>query len=168
MMTPIIILLAIGIVLLVLISIFRINAVYLYFSLAVGYVLASNLSTDTNSLLSLFSSSTSSGSLTSIKLILLLIPVIVTFLFMFRSIKKNKIVINLLPAVAFLALGYLLIVPILPSGLSSSIVKSSYWLNFIKAKDLLIELSALVSLSLLFIERMGKKRFKEHSGKHFR
>ncbi len=168
LMTSLIVLISAVLLVLVIVSVFRINAVYLYFSLAVGYVLASTLSGDTNSLLALFSSSNTSSHLSNVKLIILAIPVLATALFMFKSIKKKRILINLLPALAFIVLAIILIVPLLPNSNTDSLIKTSYWNDFTKMRDLMIELSALVALSILFIERIGRKKFKEHSPKRYR
>ncbi len=168
LMTSLIILLSLALIALIIISVFRINAVYLYFSLAVGYVLASTLSGDTNSLLSLFSSNNSNSHLSNVKLIILAIPVIATALFMLKSIKKKRILINLLPAISFVILAIILVVPLLPISATDKLTQTNYWINFSKARDLLIELSALVSLGILFIERIGRSKFKEHGSRHFK
>ena len=168
LMTSFIVLISVALLVLIIVSVARINAVYLYFSLAVGYVLASTLSGDTNSLLSLFSSSNTNSHLSNVKLILLAIPVIATAFFMFKSVKKKRIVINLLPTLAFIVLAVILVIPLLPNSNTDSLIKSSYWIDFTKLRDLMIELSALISLSVLFIERIGRKKFKEYNSKRYR
>lgn len=161
-------LLIIIVIVLAIITILRINAIYLYFSLAVGYVLTNTISSDTNSLMSLFSSSSSPTILNNIKLIILFVPVVATALFMFRSIKKKKIIINLLPSIAFIILGLFLVIPLMTSSSSSFITSSSYWSNIVKAKDLLIEMSALITLTIMYIERLGRHSLRESKRKYYR
>ncbi len=139
---------------------FRINAVFLFFSLCLGYVLSGVIGGDSSSLLSLFSKSFNSPTVTqpdTLKLIVLFIPVLLTAMFMFKSVKKNRALLNLIPAFCFSVLALILISPLISRHLLLSYSQSSFYLQLVKAKDLILELISLVILFFLFLDRLNRR-----------
>lgn len=164
-----IIFLAIILIPTIVIVLLRINAVFLFFSLCLGYVLSNLITGDTNSIINLFNPINVNSPLiktNSLKIIILFIPVIITAMFMLRSVKGRKNSLNILPAIGFSVLGLILVTPFLSHGISSQYSQSQYWLQIVKAKDLVIELVALVALMFLFLERIdGHDSHRSHKSK---
>lgn len=153
-----------------LLLVFRVNATLVFLSLCLGSVLVQFVAPDANSFFQLFSASVpkelDNGNDT-IKLILLLLPVVLTSVFMIRTVSgKTKLFLNILPALGVGLLGALLIVPLLPAGLSHNIVNSSLWAEVQKAQNLIVGASALACLLVLWLQRpqTGGKHGKKHKG----
>jgi hypothetical protein len=171
-MTPAITLGAIVLVPLALIMVLRINAALVFLSLCLGDVLVQFVAPDANSFLTLFSAHVPKGVDTgndTVKIILLLLPVILTAIAMIRTVKGySRLALNLLPAAGVGLLGGLLVVPLLPAGLSHNVVDSSLWSQVQRAQDLIVGLSALVCLLVLWLQRPqagSGKHSKHHKGR---
>jgi hypothetical protein len=168
--TPAIILGAIVVVPIIVLMVLRINAALVFLSLCLGDVLVQFVAGDTNSFMSVFSSShtvqsiASSGSAT--KLILLLLPVILTAIFMIRTVKGARLALNILPSAGVGLLGSLLVVPLLSAGLAHTIIDSSLWVQAQRAQDLLVGASALVCLLVLWLQRPRTGGEDKHSRHH--
>ena len=112
---------------------------------------------DANSFLALFSAHVPKGVDTgdnAVKILLLLLPVVLTAIFMIRTVRGNsRLALNLLPAAGVGMLGGLLIVPLLPGGLSHNIIDSSLWAQALRAQDLIVGGSALICLLVLWLQR---------------
>jgi hypothetical protein len=168
--TPAIILGAIVLVPIVLLMILRINAALVFLSLCLGDVLVQFVAGDANSFTNLFSSSHRIQSLTTsssgFKLLLLLFPVVLTAIFMIRTIKGSRLALNLLPAAGVGLLGGLLVVPLLSAGLSHNIIDSSLWAQAKRAQDIIVGASALVCLLVLWLQRPKTATGDEKHAKH--
>ena len=144
---------------------FRINAVFLFFSLCLGYVLANIVSGDGTSLVYLLRNSLKTSMITppdNLKLVILFTPVLLTIMFMFRSIDKSKALLNLIPSLCFTILILFLASPLVGSHLLGSINQSSFYIQLIKAKDLVLELISLVVLFFLFVDRLNRHGSQTH------
>lgn len=148
----------------------RINATLVFLSLCLGDVLVQFVAPDAKSLLGMLSVksvNTSNLQGSTISLGLLLLPVILTTLFMIKTVKgKFKLTLNLLPAVGVGLLGALLVVPLLPPGLATNIVASSLWTQVQNAQNLIVGTSALVCLLVLWMQRPKTGGEEKHGGKH--
>jgi hypothetical protein len=168
MQTSEIILSAIVLVPVIILMVLRINAALVFLSLCLGDVLVQFVANDTNQFASLFASSkavqqvANNGS--DVKLGLLLLPVILTAVFMIKTVRGAKLALNILPAAGVGLLANLLVIPLLPSGTAHSIVNSSLWMQASRAQDLIVGASALVCL--LFIWTMRPKHHKGEDEKH--
>lgn len=134
----------------------RINAALVFLSLCLGDVLVQFVAGDTNSFLNLFNSKTAqhvSASNNDIKLALLLLPVVLTAVFMIRTVRGSRLLLNILPAAGVGLLGALLAVPLLPPGIATDILSSPTWQQVTKAEDLIVGASALLCLFALWIQR---------------
>jgi hypothetical protein len=173
-MSPEVSLAAIIIVPVIVLMIMRINAVLVFLSLCLGDVLVQFVSGDTKSFISLFTTNNPkvvNASMSDIKITLLLLPVVLTAVFMIRTVKgRTKLMMNALPAVGVGLLGALLIVPQLSPGLRFSITGSSLWQQVERAEDLIVGISALICLFVLWLQRPktgggeGKHHGKHHKG----
>ena len=172
-MTPSIILGAIVLVPLLLLMVLRINATFVFLSLCLGDVLVQFVAADANSFMSLLQSthaapvtdSIASGS-NLVRLVLLLLPVILTALFMIKTVKGAKLLLNILPAAGVGLLGGLLIVPLLSAGLSHNIIASPLWVQVSRAQNLIVGSSALICLLVLWLQRPKTGGGEDKRGKH--
>jgi hypothetical protein len=159
---------AIVLVPVVLLMILRVNAALVFLSLCLGDVLVQFVAGDANSFTTLFSSSHAAQSFASsnsgFKLILLLFPVVLTAIFMIRTMKGARLMLNILPAAGVGLLGALLVVPLLSPGLAHNIIDSSLWAQAKRAQDLIVGGSALACLLALWLQRPQGSSDKH--GKH--
>lgn len=166
-MTPEVTLAAIVAVPVLILMFLRINAALVFLSLCLGDVLVQFVAPDANSFMELFSAHVPEGVDTgndNIKIFLLLLPVILTAIFMIRTVRgKGRLALNLLPAMGVGLLGALLIVPLLPPGLSHNIVNSSLWSQAQRAQDLIVGMSALICLLVLWLQRPKTGGEDKHS-----
>lgn len=170
MTPPVIALASIVLVPVVLLMVLRVNAALVFLSLCLGDVLVQFVANDTSEFLTLHADqvpqqAANAGSST-IKIVLLLLPVVLTTIFMIRTIRgPGRLALNLLPAAGVGLLGGLLVVPLLPAGLSHNILDSSLWSQVQRAQDLIVGASALVCLLVLWLQRPKSGGFRKH-GKH--
>ncbi|MDB5185039.1 MAG: hypothetical protein JWN38_847 [Candidatus Saccharibacteria bacterium] len=166
-MTPNIILAAIVLVPVVVLMALRINAALVFLSLCLGNVLVQFVADDANWFVSLVGAAKAGSSVASgnnlIKIILLLLPTVLTAVFMIRTVHgKARLALNILPAAGVGLLGGLLIVPLLSAGLSHNIVGSSVWHQVSMAQDLIVGVSALICLFVLWLQRPKAGHDEKH------
>lgn len=168
-MTPTIILSAIVLIPIAILMVLRINAVLVFLSLCLGNVLVQFVAEDANSFMSVLQSyqpgQIPDAENNTIKLILLLLPVVLTAIFMIKTVKGSKLVINILPALGVGLLGSLLTVPLLGVGLSIDIMNTTLWVEASKAQNLIVGSSALICLFVLWLQRPKTGGDVKH-GKH--
>jgi len=154
----------------ILMMILRINAALVFLSLCLGNVLVQFVAPDANSFMDLFSAKLPAGAgggSDTIKLTLLFFPVVLTAIFMIRTVHgTGRLTLNILPAVGVGLLGGLLIVPLLPPGLSHNITGSALWDQMQRAQDLIVGASALLCLLVLWLQRPKTGHDKHGKGKH--
>jgi hypothetical protein len=146
----------------------RVNAAILFMSLCVGDVLVQFMGSDTNSLVSLFTSSHDVFSQSTMRLFLLLVPSVITLIFMFHSVRGSvKALLNIIPSITLGLSFALLVEPLLSHKFQDTLGRSSLWHQLIRAQALVIGVSAIVSLVFLLTQRHGSagKRYG-HKQKH--
>ncbi|MDB5171180.1 MAG: hypothetical protein JWO35_874 [Candidatus Saccharibacteria bacterium] len=165
-MTPVITLAGIVLVPAVLLMVLRINATLVFLSLCLGNILVQFAADDVSSLIALFSARVPEGVDTSnhnISLVLLLLPTLLTALFMIKTVRGNgKLALNLLPAAGVGLLGALLVVPLLPGGLSHNIMDSSIWSQIQSAQGTVVGAAATICLLVLWMQRPKTGRDDKH------
>jgi hypothetical protein len=139
-----------------LLYIFQVEASMVYLSLCMGYVLVRFMSPDAVSLISGFYPKETSLSMTTVKLILLLLPAVLTMVAMFHSVHGTKRIINIIPSAACGILLIALIEPQLPSNISTTMMNSNYWTQYSHFETLLIGAGSLVCLGFLWTNRKPK------------
>lgn len=156
-MSPDLTLAAIVIVPAVLLMVLRVNAALVFLSLCLGNVLVQFVAGDAGSFLaqqtqvSLPNTYTSSN---TVRIALLLLPALLTAVFMIKTIRgQGRLLLNLLPAAGVGLLGGLLVVPLLPPGLSHNIIASPLWTQAHNLQDLIVGGSAVVCLIVLWLQR---------------
>jgi hypothetical protein len=132
----------------------RINAAIVFLSLCLGQVLVQFVAKDADSLIRFMAPQAGSMSESTLFLIMLFLPVVLTCLIMVFSIKGNvKITLNVLPAIAVGALSVLLAVPLTTPAFQREVHAMSYWGQLAAAQALIIGIGALISLLLLWTQR---------------
>jgi hypothetical protein len=168
-MSPEVILGAMVLIPAVILMLLRINATLVFLSLCLGNVLMQFVAPDAGSFLTLFSAKVPAGfdnGNDNVKLILLLLPVLLTAIFMIRTVRgKFRLILNVFPSEGVGLLGALLVVPLLPPGLSHNIIDSHLWSQLQRAQNLIVGHTALVCLLVLWLQRPHVGGHKKH-GKH--
>jgi hypothetical protein len=162
-MAPAIILLLIIGVPIALLILLRINAAIVFLSLCLGSVLVQFVAGDVKSIIS-GASLHAQTSDSTIKLILLFLPAVLTAAFMIKTVRSKRVVFNVLPAIGTGLLTALLAIPLLPPALGADITSQDIWYQVQRSQSLIVGLSAAISLLFLWLQR-PKASPKEH-GKH--
>lgn len=144
----------------VLMTLLRINAAMVFLSACLGSILLQFVGPDAMSLVQLFTPNVSSISKSTVQLVLVLIPVVLTAVFMIHSVTGRKVIFNIVPAAAASFLLLLIIKPLLSPGVIGTINASPFWAQLERSSDLIIGIGAL--LCLLFLWSQRKKSHSEH------
>jgi hypothetical protein len=167
-MDPAIIVAGIVLAVAVLLTLLRVNATLVFLSLCLGDVLMQFVGSDAGEMMNLFASKADNQvTVTSatVKIVLLLLPVVLTMLFMIKTVRGGaKLTLNFLPALGVGLVGALLIIPALPPGASHAIKQSDIWLQVGRGQDLIVGTTALICLFVLWLQR--PKTGDDKHGKH--
>lgn len=147
------------------IMVLRINAALVFMALCLGSVLTQFVADDAGWLMTLAAPNVpKAGSVTEsmVKIGLLLLPPLLTAVFMIRTVSGSKLLLNALPAAGVGLLAALLVVPMLPAGTAVPILASQLWQEVVKLQDLIVGSSALLCLLVLWMQRPKTG----HEGKH--
>ena len=140
---------------------FRISAILLFVGTATGILLSQYISEDTtivfNSLV------TQNGSDQYIKLVLLLFPVVLTLIFLRKTISGAQLVVHIIPIViTSVALGSI-VMGLLPGGVAHNLSENPFGKIVNSAQNVLIASSAALTLVLaLLTSRHHGGRGKRH------
>ncbi len=138
-------------------TLLRVNAAVVFLSLCLGSVLVQFMGSDGISFVTTFVPHASSFSESSIQIGLLLLPAVLTTIFMFHSVRHVRVLLNIVPALTVGLLALLLIEPLLSSGLQGTITHSSLWQQYTRMQSLIVGASALISLAYLWFDRRHAK-----------
>lgn len=139
---------------LVVLTALRINAAMVFLSLCLGYVLVTFVANDADSLISFLAPDANSVSASTLRLGMLLTPVVLTSIFMLFSVHgRIKVALNALPAAGVSILGLLLAVPLFTPGLRYAIESQSLWQQISQAQAMIVGISAFISLIFLWVQR---------------
>lgn len=155
---------------LLLLVLLRINAVLVFLATCLGYVLTQFVAPDADLLLSVFGGTEAGVAApenNTVRIALILLPVVLTAAFMIKSVKKGgRQLLNLFPSLGVSLLLVYIIVPLLPADLSAAIVTTAAWEQITKFEDLVVGISALLCLLAIWAQR--PKHVEEKHGKHKR
>ncbi len=162
-MSPLIIIgLLIGLPLLLTFA-FRVNGGVIFLALCAGSVLSQFVADDTTQLVNSFFARTNHDITTSaVQITLLLLPAILTLLFMRNSMSGTKILMNIIPAAATGLLTALLVVPLLPPGTRYGVTGSDIWSTLQQFQSVIIGAGAFVSLVMLWSSKPKHDKHKKH------
>lgn len=132
----------------------RVNAVLVFLSLCLGEVLVTYVAGNANSFVSLALPNISPTVLSFLQVGLLLLPVVLTTVFMIRTIhSRGRLIMNLLPAAGVGLLGVLLAVPLLPTAQRNQIEAQTLWAQLTRMQTLIVGASAVIGLFFLWAQR---------------
>lgn len=143
--------------------IFRVNAIFLFLSLAIGELLVRYISEDAILAVNVFTRAEIVP--VAVRLILLLVPVILTLILLKKSMPRNKVVLQIIPlwatglAVASLTLAHL------PEGLAREIYSLPAGDILRQSQNIVISVAAVLTLLLALHEYRHRGK---HHGKHHR
>jgi hypothetical protein len=142
-----------------LLMVLRANATLVFLSTCLGAVLLQLVGNDANDFFGMFLPGVSGNNL---QIGLLLLPVILTTVFMIKSIDGAKMLFNILPALGTGFLLSLLLVPLLPGGESYALQHSESW-HVVQQ----LQAGAVGATALLCLLSLWMQRPKGHpGGKH--
>lgn len=140
----------------------RVSAVHFFLSIATGSLFVTHLGDDTSLALDMMMRGQNNVLIASMGL--LLVPVLLTILFLRKSATKNTVFLHVVPLVlSGLALGVLLL-PFFDSNAQAQIFQSFYGDKFKDAQDVIIGLAGLSVLALAWLT--GKPRVGKHAKHH--
>jgi len=144
-----------------LIVLLRVNAAFVFLSLCLGDVLVQFTGNDA---VSIFTGASINAQLpaSTIKLLLLLLPAVLTVLFMIKTVKSKQKYFNVLPALGTGVLTSLFVVPQLPPGLSHAITHSNIWTQIQTYQSGLVAISTLICLLFLWTQRPKHEKEDKH------
>lgn len=142
----------------------RTHAAIVFLSLCAGSILLKYIGDDAVLSLSFLWSGEVAESV--IRLGVLLIPVLLSAIFLRRSMSGPKFIVNILPAVVVGVVGALLAVPLLPNATQGNLTGSQAWQTLEQAQELIVGAGILVSLAGLWIAHRSTHDKGHHKGKH--
>jgi hypothetical protein len=142
--------------------IWRINASFVFLSACLGTVLLTFVGTDATDFANIFLPFLNGDNL---KLALFLLPVVLTTVFMIKTVNGGRLLFNVLPAVGTGLVLALLVVPLLPHNYSQQLQSSEVWHQLQQLQSLVVGASALACLFFLWTQR-PKSVHGKHSNKH--
>ena len=139
---------------------FRVNAIFLFLGVATGVLLAQYISDDTSLVIDSFFSRVNVDQY--VKLILLLLPVVLTLLFLRKTMNSSQLLLHLVPiiltsiALATLVVGYL------PGGVQHNLDANRYGHLILSAQNVAIAAASLLTLILAWLTGGHKSKAKHH------
>lgn len=143
----------------------RVNASFVFLSACLGTVLLTFVGSDATDFASMFLPWLNGNNL---KLALLLLPVVLTTVFMLKTVKPSQLLLNVLPAVGTGLLLVLLVVPLLPTDYAAQVKSSLVWHEVEQLQTLIVGASALACLVFLWSQRpkTAHDKHAHHSKRH--
>ena len=129
--------------------ILRVNSIYLYLSMAAGLLLAQYVSYDTTLAINAFFSHKSFGNYVSLGL--LLTPVVLTILFLRKTMPRSKILFHIVPIVVTCATLGTFIIGYLPGGIKHQLLTNQIGKTADSAQNALIAGSTIFILLFAWI-----------------
>jgi len=164
-MSPEVIIIALMALPVVLLFLLQVNAALVFLSLCLGDVLVQFAGHDAVTIVS-GAAQGAHTTASTIQLGLLIAPAFLTILFMIKTVHgQYKKILNILPAAGVGLLTLLLVVPLLPPGLSHNLTHASLWRNIQQFQSGIVALSTLICLFFLWLQR-PKKPEEKHGKKH--
>lgn len=146
-----------------LITIFKAKASIVFLALCAGSVLTTFVGDAVLDLIQLFVRNYSDGLQVGISLALLLVPALLTILFVRGTVSGAKFVTNIILAVLTGVMTLYLAVPQLPKSIQNDIIGSSIWPTLLQYQGVLVGSAVFMSLMQLWVSGRSARHKK---GKH--
>lgn len=149
----------------VILTLLRVNSVLVLLSLCLGSVLVQFIAQDPSAVLSSLrvvpEQAPVDVSSPNIKLFFLLMPAVLTTIFMIHSVRGwLASIINLIPSLGVGLLIVLLGIPLLPTETARNLMASPIWQQGQQAQYIIVGLSAIAALFVLWLQRPPKHKDK--------
>lgn len=146
---------------LVVLMLLRVNASLVFLSACLGAVLLHYVGNDAADFANMFLPFLSGNNL---RLALVFLPVVLTTIFMIKTVRGASLLFNILPAVGTGLLIAIMAIPLLPHDLAVQVQASSVWHTLQQVQALAVGASALVCLFFLWTQR--PKHSQDKHAKH--
>lgn len=143
----------------VLLLVFRTNAAVVFLSLCAGALAVQFVGNEANLVGSAIGNHSEAVS-QYFELALLVLPALLSAIFLAKTMGGPKTVFNILPAIAVGVIGVLLAVPLLPNSLQTNITSLDGWTLLNQSKEFVVMAGIVASLVVLWITH------PRHHGKH--
>lgn len=163
-MTGIIILGILAAIPVVLTLMLRSNGAMVFLALCEGSIVDKALGNDAITTLKAFFPRAGSISESTLHIVLLLLPALLTVLFLRKQMAGARMILNIAPAILTGATVVLFILPLLPGGIRADIMNTTAWTNISKFEGVIVGAGALISLLLIWTSHKGTAYHKK--GKH--
>lgn len=146
-----------------LICLLRVKAAMVFMALCAGSVLTTYVSDAALDLMQMFVRNYSDSTQAFVQIGLLLLPAVLTLIFLRATVSGSGFVLNLLPAILTGIVTLYLVVPLLPPGTSNSITGTSIWDQLIQFQAVLVGSAVLFSVLQLWSGgRAARHKRKKH------
>jgi hypothetical protein len=141
--------------------VFRVSAVFVFLSVAAGGLLVQMVGDDANLAAGMVVHTGNIQMITNF--VLLLLPLVLTLLFMRKTLPTSKLPLHIVPLVATSLALAILALPLLPSQMQQQILNGPHGDTIDDVKDVVVAGAAVMTLLLTWLTG----RHKEHkAGKH--
>jgi hypothetical protein len=139
---------------------FRVNASYLFFSILAGEVLARYFGDDAE--LAIRTINRGDAVMAYAELAVLVIPVLLTVLFLRNSLSKGKVVFHIIPYAVMGVVFAAFVLPLLPNEVKAQVESTQYGKQLLQGSDAIIGAIVFLQLVTLWLtNRPGKERGKK-------
>lgn len=149
-MNPLVLMALIVAVPTLLITLLRVKAAFVFMALCVGLVLSTFVGDSALDMVQTFVRGYNTTTQSIVQIGLLVVPMLLTLLFLARTLAASKLFINLFPAALTGVVTLLAITPLLPPGTMNSIYGTEIWTQLTQYQAALVSVAALSSLAQLW------------------
>lgn len=161
-MNPLIVIGALALVPAALIILFRINAALVFLSLCAGNVLVEFLGDDVLQFFNSFFPTSNEAIHAGVRITLLVLPALLTILFMKHTVSGGRHLLNILPGVLTGVVVALLVVPLLTDGTKYTLMSSEAWTTTQEFQSFVVGSAALSSFLFLWSTNKGHRARNKH------
>ncbi|MBI3624084.1 hypothetical protein HY218_00460 [Candidatus Saccharibacteria bacterium] len=159
-MQPLVILAIIAVLPLLLALLLRVSALFLFLGVAAGALLAQYIADDASLVLNSFFTHINVDQY--VKLGLLVLPVVLTLLFLRKTLSASQLVFQLVPLVVTSAAFATLVIGMLPGGVQYNIVSNPIGKIANSSQNVMVAASTLLTLLLAWFTQGHRRRGKHH------
>lgn len=145
-MNPLIVMGLIALVPVALILVTRTKAAFVFMALTVGFALSSFVGDQALDMVQLFTRSYSQSTQTAVQIGLIAAPVLLTILFLSKTVTAAKVLFNIPPAMLTGITALFMIAPLLPDVIQNDVYGTSLWDQLVKYQPMLIGAGAFLCL----------------------
>ena len=165
-MNPLVLIAGVVVVPTLLIVLSRTKAAMVFMALCVGAVLSNYVGDVALDMAQLFIKGYTETTGAVVQIGLLVLPVLLTILFLGRTLSPSKLLLNIFPALLTGIAILFLVVPLLPPGTAGAVYGSDVWNELSQYQAALLSAAAIISLFQLWASGHGQKIKDKRHKKH--